>query len=80
MKVSDLGKRTSSTPPYGSMIPAKKDNQYNEPFPKPGKYPDSQDLMGGPQYKEFESASDRAFHAKTKLEDVAMKSFGRYHA
>jgi hypothetical protein len=79
MKVSDLGNRTSSTPAYGVFTTSKQDVQQGSINPKDKSYPVSQTLMGGPQYHNFPSPSEKAFYAKTKLEDVAMRSFGRYH-
>ncbi len=80
MKTSDLGKRTSSTPPYGTFSKEKQDKQSYGTFIQKGKqFPDGQDLMGGPKPLRLLSPSEKAFYAKQKLGEVAMRSFGRYH-
>ncbi|MDE2145040.1 MAG: hypothetical protein KGJ01_03730 [Patescibacteria group bacterium] len=82
MNVSDLGKKRGSTPAYGVFSKEKKDIQREATFLKKGKkFKDSQDLMGGPKKMSIEnmSPSDRANFAKQKLEEVSMRSFGRYH-
>ena len=82
MKTSDLGRRTTSTPSYGVFSKEKKDKQSYETFISKGKkFKDSQDLMGGPKYRDIAelAPSERALYAKKRLEAVAMRSFGRYH-
>ncbi len=88
MKVSDLGKRTASTPPYELTEEKKAKQQYETSISKVKKFKDSQDLVDGPQYAPTFvgsaylgeiSPSDKGFRAKKAIEQIAMKSEGRYH-
>ena len=84
MDVDDFGKTRGQdyhpTPAYGVLDNEKKNAQRDDPFPTAGTFMDSQDLMGGPQYKAIEQVPSRkAFRQKSGVtSEIPMGSEGRY--
>lgn len=85
MKVKELGETKHPFPirdPY-NMLNEQHVRQNDETFQSVQnrkKFKDSQDLMGGPVRRDMGemTPSQKAFAAKKKLEEVAMRSNGRY--